>query len=111
MRNAIQQNQTQREDYEAEAAKLDKTALALKGLLARLQQKGQAAPYTGDFAKGHGALDWPVRGDVIGHFGPEHNARYPNVVITNNGLDIAAPIGTPVRAVAKGRVDYLSEDY
>jgi septal ring factor EnvC (AmiA/AmiB activator) len=110
-RTAIQQIQTQREAYEAAAAELERTAQSLKGLLARLEQKRQAAPYTGDFAKGQGALDWPVQGDVVGRFGPEHNPRFPKVVITNNGVDIAAPIGSPVRSVAKGRVDYVSEDY
>jgi len=29
----------------------------------------------------------------------------------NNGIDIQASIGTPVHVVAKGRVDYTSEDY
>jgi murein DD-endopeptidase MepM/ murein hydrolase activator NlpD len=110
-RSAIQQIQTQRESYEAAAADLEKTAQQLRSLLSRLEQKRQAKPYSGDFAKGQGALDWPVQGDVVGHFGPEHNPRFPKVVITNNGLDIAAPIGSPVRAVAKGRVDYTSEDY
>jgi septal ring factor EnvC (AmiA/AmiB activator) len=110
-RTAIQQIQTQREAYEAAAAELEKTAQAIKTLLSKLEQKHQAAPFTGDFAKGQGALDWPVQGDVVGRFGPEHNPRFPQVVITNNGMDIAAPIGSPVRSVAKGRVDYTSEDY
>jgi septal ring factor EnvC (AmiA/AmiB activator) len=107
----VREIQTQRQAYEAAAAELEKTAQAIKRLLATLEQKRGAAPYTGDFAKGQGALDWPLRGDVIGRFGPEHNPRFPNVVITNNGVDISASIGTPVKAVAKGRVDYTSEDY
>jgi len=32
-------------------------------------------------------------------------------VTPNNGVDIEATIGTPVRSVARGRVDYTSEDY
>ena len=111
-RSAIQQIQTQRESYEAAAADLERTAQQLRSLLSRLEQKRQSTkPYTGDFTKGQGSLDWPVQGDVIGRFGPEHNPRFPKVVITNNGMDISAPIGSPVRAVAKGRVDYTSEDY
>lgn len=111
-RSAIQQIQTQREAYEAAAADLERTAQQLRSLLSRLEQKRQSSkPYSGDFAKGQGALEWPVQGDVVGRFGPEHNPRFPKVVITNNGVDIAAPIGSPVRAVAKGRVDYTSEDY
>jgi septal ring factor EnvC (AmiA/AmiB activator) len=104
--------QTQREAYEAAAAQLERDALALKRLIARLEQRRNAAPvpYTGDFARGQGQLDWPVRGEVVGHFGLEKHARF-NVVTPNNGIDISAPIGTAVRAVAKGRVDYTSEDY
>ena len=109
--STVKQIQTQREAYEAAAAELERTAQSIKGLLARLEQKSQIAPYTGDFARGQGSLDWPVRGDVLGHFGQEHNPRFPNVVTPNNGMDISAPIGTPVRSVAKGRVDYTSEDY
>jgi len=109
-RTAVQQIQTQREAYEAAAAELEKTAQSIKGLLARLEQKRGVAPYTGDFAKGQGALDWPLRGEVIGRFGPERHPRF-NVVTPNNGVDISAAIGTPVRSVAKGRVDYTSEDY
>jgi septal ring factor EnvC (AmiA/AmiB activator) len=109
--SAVHQIQTQREAYEAAAAELERTAQAIKGLLARLEQKSQVAPYTGDFARGQGSLDWPLRGDVLGHFGQERNPRFPNVVTPNNGIDISAPVGTPVRSVAKGRVDYTSEDY
>ena len=29
----------------------------------------------------------------------------------NNGVDIEAVVGTPVRAVARARVEYISEDY
>lgn len=106
----IREIQTQREAYEAAAAELERTASSIKGLLARLEQKRQSAPYTGDFAKGQGSIDWPLRGEVIGRFGPERHPKY-NVVTPNNGVDIAAAIGTSVRAVAKGRVDYTSEDY
>ena len=109
--STVHQIQTQREAYEAAAAELERTAQSIKGLLARLEQKAQIAPYTGDFARGQGSLDWPVRGNVLGHFGQERNPRFPNVVTPNNGIDISAAIGTPVRSVAKGRVDYTSEDY
>ena len=67
-------------------------------------------PYTGDFAKGQGSLDWPVRGTLVGRFGPEKHPRF-NTVIMNNGIDIESTAGTPVRAVAKGRVDFTNEDY
>jgi murein DD-endopeptidase MepM/ murein hydrolase activator NlpD len=46
----------------------------------------------------------------VGNFGPETHPRF-NTTINNTGIDIAAPIGTPVHAVAKGKVAYTNEDY
>jgi murein DD-endopeptidase MepM/ murein hydrolase activator NlpD len=105
--------QTQRQAFEAAAAQLERDAQALQRLIARLEAKRAAAPvpYTGDFARGHGQLDWPARGQVIGHFGLETNPRFPNVKVPNNGVDISVPVGTAVKSVAKGRVEYTSDSY
>lgn len=49
-----------------------------------------------------GRLDWPVEGTVLYRFGRVIN---PNNTTTRwNGIGIAAPLGTPVRAVAAGTV-------
>jgi septal ring factor EnvC (AmiA/AmiB activator) len=118
----VSEIQSQREAYEAAAAELERTARAIRSLLAELERKRAAEaarakaegrapqPYTGDFARGQGSLDWPVRGTVVGRFGQEKHPKY-NVYTVNNGIDIAVAVGTPVRAVARGRVDYTSEDY
>jgi septal ring factor EnvC (AmiA/AmiB activator) len=118
----VQTIQTQRQAYEAAAAELERSARSLQRLLVQLEQKRKSEasralaegrtpqPYSGDFARGEGSLDWPVRGNVVGHFGPETHPRF-HTTINNNGLDIAAQIGTPVRSVGKGRVEYTSEDY
>jgi septal ring factor EnvC (AmiA/AmiB activator) len=118
----VQGIQTQRQAYEAAAAELERTARALQRLLVQLEQRRKAEanralaegrepqPYSGDFAKGEGSLDWPVRGTLVGRFGPETHPRF-GTTINNNGIDIAAQLGTPVRAVAKARVEYTSEDY
>jgi septal ring factor EnvC (AmiA/AmiB activator) len=114
--------QTQRQVYEAAAAELERTARAIQQLLARLERKRkeeadrarqqgrEPQPYTGDFARGEGQLDWPLRGEIIGRFGRETHPKWGTVTL-NNGIDIAAPIGTPVRSVGKGRVEYTSEDF
>lgn len=114
--------QTKRQEYEAAAAELERTARSMQNLLARLERNRRAEstkakaegrspqPYTGDFARGEGRLDWPVRGDIIGRFGPEVHPKWGTTTM-NNGVDIAAPIGTAVHVVGKGRVDYVSEDF
>jgi septal ring factor EnvC (AmiA/AmiB activator) len=114
--------QTQRKNYEAAAAELERTARAIQRLLQSLESNRKAEtgrakaegrapqPYSGDFGKAEGALDWPLRGSLVGHFGPETHPKW-GTVTPNNGIDIQAAIGTPVRAVARGRVEYTSEDY
>ena len=114
--------QTQRQAYEAAAAELEKTARDIQRLLAQLERKRKEEttrahtegrnpqPYTGNFAQGQGHLDWPVRGAVVGHFGPETHPKWGTVTM-NNGIDIDTPVGTAVHSVAKGRVDYVSEDF
>lgn len=118
----VQSIQKQRQAYEAAAVELERTARAMQRLLVQLEQKRRAEankalaegrapqPYSGDFTRGEGSLDWPVRGNVVGRFGPETHPRF-GTIINNNGIDIAARVGTPVRSVAKGRVEYTSEDY
>jgi septal ring factor EnvC (AmiA/AmiB activator) len=49
-----------------------------------------------------GQLDWPVAGDVIYRFGRERQPN--NTTIRWNGIGIATPLGTPVRAIAAGTV-------
>ena len=118
----VQQIKTQRESYEAAAAELERSARATQRLLAMLERKrrDEAAklkgegrdpqPYSGDFAKGEGQLDWPLRGQVVGRFGIETHPRF-GTQIHNDGIDIAAPVGSSVHTVAKGRVDFVSDDY
>jgi septal ring factor EnvC (AmiA/AmiB activator) len=51
-----------------------------------------------------GSLDWPLQGNLIYRFGLE---RGPNgTQIRFNGIGLAAPPGTPVRAVRAGQVLY-----
>jgi len=119
--------QSERQNYEEAAAELERTARRIQSLLAELERRRQAEeearrkglppgsvaplePYAGDFAGSEGKLPWPVRGDLVGRFGNEKHPKF-NTVTFNSGIDIAAPLGTDVRSVAKGRVEHVSEDY
>jgi len=53
---------------------------------------------------GRGRFQWPVRGEVISSYGPKGAGR------RNDGVDIGAPSGTPVRAAAAGKVVYSGGD-
>lgn len=49
-------------------------------------------------------FDWPVQGRVIGSFGLSEAGK------RNDGVNIAAPVGTPVRAAADGEVVYRGSE-
>ncbi len=112
----------ERQSYEEAAAELERTAKRIQSLLAQLERRRREEadrarasgrnpqPYSGDFPAGRGRLDWPVNGKVVGTFGIETHPKF-GTQIRNDGIDIAAPIGTAVRAVAKGRVDFANDDY
>lgn len=53
---------------------------------------------------GRGRFGWPVRGEVISGYGPKGGGQ------RNDGLNIAAAAGTPVRASAAGKVVYSGGD-
>lgn len=52
--------------------------------------------------EGSGALDWPLRGVLYGRFGRRGNEPH-------DGIDLAAPKGTPVRTAGAGKVVFAGE--
>jgi murein DD-endopeptidase MepM/ murein hydrolase activator NlpD len=52
---------------------------------------------------GQGKFIWPVKGDILSKFGASGAGR------RNDGVDIAAPTGTEVRATAVGEVVYAGD--
>jgi murein DD-endopeptidase MepM/ murein hydrolase activator NlpD len=51
----------------------------------------------------HGRFVWPVRGNLVARFGPQGVGR------RNDGVDISAASGTPVKAAASGEVVYAGD--
>lgn len=52
--------------------------------------------------RGEGVLKWPLRGVLYARFGKKGRERH-------DGIDLAAPSGTPVRTAKAGRVLYAGE--
>lgn len=108
--------QGERKSNEQAAAELERASKRIQALIEELEKKrlaaqrgapGEVPLLFGDFAKNRGILPWPVAGKVVGSFGRQQNPRF-NTTTYNSGIDIAAPEGTPFRAVSRGRVDFVS---
>lgn len=90
------------EDLEAAQAEL-------QALIDDIIQRGTASkdlPPTGEFAAMRGSLLWPVSGKIIRGFGKHTHPKYGTVTM-NNGVDIQAPAGAPIVAVASGVVEFV----
>jgi len=59
---------------------------------------------TGTAANGAPAFRWPIRGRVIANFGAKVNGA------SNDGIDLAVPEGTPIRAADDGVVAYSGNE-
>jgi len=92
-------------------ADLQKSQEQLKDLIGELERKrvGEKEPTglpPGGFAGLKGKLKRPVDGQVIGTFGQSKHPRFGTVTF-NNGIDIQAQSGAPIRSVATGRVEFV----
>jgi murein DD-endopeptidase MepM/ murein hydrolase activator NlpD len=54
--------------------------------------------------RGSGKFLWPVNGKVVSPFGPKEGGLH------NDGINISAPLGTPVRAAENGSVVYAGNE-
>ncbi|QES87182.1 peptidoglycan DD-metalloendopeptidase family protein [Rhizosphaericola mali] len=62
-----------------------------------------------DFEKNKGRLPWPSGGVVISSYG-KHSIPGTKIQEDNPGIDISAPVGSPVRSVANGVVSRIVDD-
>lgn len=88
---------------------LEKAQAELLALIDDIIRRGTASkdlPATGEFAALRGRLLWPVPGKIIRGFGKHTHPKYGTVTM-NNGVDIQAPAGTPIVAVAAGVVEFV----
>ena len=108
-RSAVQQRQSTlveaRRSREAALARITKTERELDGDVASIQAElaatlagtGSAPLPAGPIRYGSGQLIWPVDGPVVSGFGMRWGRMH-------EGIDIAVPAGTPIRAAASGSV-------
>ena len=96
-----------------EINELNKSASELNNLLASFERKRKEAAKKNTSTKSAGpnlnvpahSLPWPVQGKVIRQFGKEYRSDL-NTWIFRDGIKIAAPAGTAVKASAAGSVIY-----
>ena len=84
-----------------EVTELSEKAEKLEALLDMLSRGESTA--TGSPRPWRGVLDWPVRGTIAVTFGRHRHPKFDAWTVSN-GIDVAAPDGTPVTAVFGGKV-------
>jgi murein DD-endopeptidase MepM/ murein hydrolase activator NlpD len=117
-RSAVQQRQSKlvetRRSREAALSRITKTEQELDGDVASIQAElaatlagtGSAPLPAGPIQGGNGSgLIWPVDGPVVSGFGSRFGGSE-----FHEGIDIAVPSGTPIRAAASGTVIFTEPE-
>ncbi len=89
--------------HERAAVEAGAQARKLADFVATLPPPRAGLSGPGGFARRKGTLPLPARGPITVGFGKVVNPKF-NTVTVQNGVDVGAPAGAPVRAVAPGRV-------
>jgi septal ring factor EnvC (AmiA/AmiB activator) len=114
----LEEIQDQKAAHEQAIAEMEESARQIQSIIDLLEKQRRETPpavegqieffeQTGPFEDLKGSLPWPVRGPVIKTFGRQVHPRYKTVTFSK-GIDIQAATGTDIRAVADGKVLYIS---
>jgi septal ring factor EnvC (AmiA/AmiB activator) len=96
--------QNERETHLSTLTELKAAASQLQGFFVEQRDVSSVAPLSGvDIVKFRGALDWPVRGQLVREFGSQKHPRFGTTTMSN-GIEIEAADGDPVTAVYEGQV-------
>ena len=74
-------------------------------MLETLSRRPEDQSAAGGIRPWKGVLDWPVRGTIIETFGRHRHPKFDTWTVSN-GVAVAVPPGTPVRAVYAGKAMY-----
>ncbi len=91
-----------------EVSALTDKATRLERLLETLSRQSESEEPAGPSAgirPWKGVLDWPVRGTIVETFGRHRHPKFDAWTVSN-GVGLAVPLGTPVRAVFAGKTVY-----
>ena len=79
------------------------SVLAARNPAAALPLPGEAAPAVA-FGTQNGRFLWPVHGRILGNYGLSNSEAH------NQGINIAAPLGTLVRSIDSGTIAYVGNE-
>jgi septal ring factor EnvC (AmiA/AmiB activator) len=106
----LAQIRTQKSQREEAIKELEKAQQEVKDLIGRLERRGdlprEQLLTESEFAALKGKMIRPVDGRVVRRFGQQKHPKYGTVTF-NNGVDIGASRGAPIRAVATGLVEFV----
>jgi septal ring factor EnvC (AmiA/AmiB activator) len=106
MLESVKEQRTKQEQLTKE---LTASTRRISNLIAQLEKERKEREKTEGaqnyFENVAGEIKWPCKGQVVSTFGNQVNPKY-GTTVKNNGIDIKAPLGTPVHSVAKGKVVY-----
>jgi septal ring factor EnvC (AmiA/AmiB activator) len=111
---ALRDLDTERKGLKAQLTELSLNEQKLNYVLEDLDQQRtetdarRAVPATTTLAGLAGQMEWPVRGELIRGFGRSVHPRFKTVTV-NNGVNVAAPLGSPVAAAADGKVEFSDD--
>lgn len=107
----LAQIRNEKGEHSAAIEELEAAQARVKDLIGSLEKRRLEPDHRefvpdGDFAKLKGRMIKPVDGKIVRGFGKIKHPKYGTVTF-NNGVDIGASSGDPIRAVATGLVEFV----
>jgi septal ring factor EnvC (AmiA/AmiB activator) len=103
--NQLQKKVSQMLLEAARAPKKRKVVVSQPGKITRTVETTSALDEGRGLQVVRGRIPWPVSGKLISYFGKTKDTRF-NLIVDNSGIQIQAPEGTPIHAVAAGVVKF-----